>query len=240
MRDFFVYFIFFQFKFNIMKIIGISIDGVLRDKLTQFDKMYRKKYIKNESIVKMDEYFRYVPEEDDEGENARIQNLINEKIKYPIDTFDLLNHYQFESKEEFLDFLDQDYVFEIYGSASPFPKAMDKANKLQKIGQINMQYEILLFSQEQEQAIQATYHFLAKSACRIKKIIFDNDVNRIWDYCDMIITDNPNFIESKPDNKLTIKIKSDYNIYDQASYEFASLNEMDDLFIENLIKEKKL
>jgi len=223
-----------------MKIIGISIDGVLRDKLTQFDKMYRKKYIKNESIVKMDEYFRYVPEEDDEGENVRIQNLINEKIKYPIDTFDLLNHYQFDSKKEYLEFLDQDYVFEIYGSAPPISKAMDKANKLQKIGQANMQYEILLFSQEQEQAIQATYHFLAKSACRIKKIIFDNDTNRIWDYCDMIITDNPNFIESRPENKLTIKIKSDYNVYDQANYEFGSLIEIDDLFIENLIKEKKL
>jgi hypothetical protein len=223
-----------------MKIIGISIDGVLRDKLTQFDKMYRKKYIKNESIVKMDEYFRYVPEEEDEGENTRIQNIINEKIKYPIDTFDLLNHYHFDSKKDFLDFLDQDYVFEIYGSAPPVAKAMDKANKLQKIGQTNMQYEILLFSQEQEQAIQATYHFLAKSACRIKKIIFDNDINRIWDYCDMVITDNPNFIESKPNNKLTVKIKSDYNVYDQADYEFGSINEIDDFFIENLIKEKKL
>ena len=123
-----------------MKIIGINIDGVLRDKFTQFDKMYRKKFIKNESIVKMDEYFRYVPEDENEGEDMRLQNIINEKIKYPIDTFDLQNHYTFESKEEYNNFLNLDYVFVIYGSAPPVAKAMDKANKLQKIGDVNHNY----------------------------------------------------------------------------------------------------
>lgn len=223
-----------------MKIIGINIDGVLRDKFTQFDKMYRKKFIKNESIVKMDEYFRYVPEDENEGEDVRIQNIINEKIKYPIDTFDLQNHYVFESKEEYNNFLNLDYVFEIYGSAPPVAKAMDKANKLQKIGEVNEKYEIVLFSSEQDQAIQATYHFLAKSACRIKKIIFENDLNRIWDYCDLIITDNPEIIESKPNNKKVLKIKADYNQYDQADYEFNSLNEIEDPFFINLIKENNL
>jgi hypothetical protein len=223
-----------------MKIIGINIDGVLRDKLSQFDKMYRKKYIKNESIVKMDEYFRYVPEENDEGENVRIQNMIDEKIKYPIDTFDLLNHYQFSSKDEYYNFINQDYVFEIYGSAPPISKAMDKANKLQKIGEVNAKYEIVLFSHEKDQAIQATYHFLAKSACRIKKIIFENDTNRVWDYCDLIITDNPEFIESKPENKISIKIKADYNKYDKADYEFNSITEIEDTFFINLIKDNIL
>lgn len=223
-----------------MKIIGISIDGVLRDKISQFDKMYRKRFIKNESLVKMDEYFRYAPEEKDEGEDARIQNLIDEKIKYPIDTFDLQNHYSFSSKNEFEIFLNQDYVFEIYGSAPPVAKAMDKANRIQKIGEVNSQYEVVLFSQEQDQAIQATYHFLAKSACRIKKIIFENNINRVWDYCDLIITDNPEIIESKPTNKKSIKIKSDYNQYDNADYDFNSLNEIEDSFIINLIKENNL
>lgn len=220
-----------------MKIIGINIDGVLRDKFSQIDKMYRKKFIKNESIVKMDEYFRYVPDEVDESENLRIQNLINEKIKYPIDTFDLMNHYQFKNKEEMNNFINQEYVFEIYGSSPPVPKSMDKANKLQKIGEINNKYEIVLFSQEDEQAIQATYHFLAKSACRIKKIIFENDLNRIWDYCDIIITDNPEMIESKPHNKKVIKIKFDYNKFDNTEYEFSNLNEIEDNFLLELTKD---
>lgn len=223
-----------------MKIIGISIDGVLRDKISQFDKMYRKKFIKNESIVKMDEYFRYVPEDNNDDEDMRIQNLVNEKIKYPIDTFDLLNHYSFSSKDEYQMFFNQDYVFEIYGSAPPVNKAMDKVNKLQKIGETNNEYEVLLFSHESDQAIQATYHFLAKAACRVKKIIFEKDISRIWDYCDFIITDNPEIIESKPQNKTTIKIKADYNSFDQADYEFENINQMDDLFLMKLIKEFSL
>lgn len=223
-----------------MKIIGISIDGVIRDRITQFDKLYRKNFIKNESIVKMDEYFRYVPDDVDDSENIRIQNKIDELIKYPIDTYDLRNHYKFDSPEQFQDFMEKDFVFEIFGSASPIPKSMDKINRIQKIGEQNSVYEIVLISGEDEMAIQATYHFLAKAACRIKKIVFEKNINRIWDFCDMIITDNPEIIESKPETKIVTKIIQDYNNYDKADYEFKTMNEVNDDFILNLIKEKKL
>lgn len=223
-----------------MKIIGISIDGVIRDKITQFDKIYRKNFIKNESIVKMDEYFRYVPEDLDESENIRIENKVNELITYPIDTYDLRNHYKFDSLEQYKDFIDKDFVFEIYGSASPIHKSMDKINKIQKIGEQNSSYEIVLLSDEEEMAIQATYHFLAKAACRIKKLIFEKNLNRVWDYCDMIITENPSIIECKPENKLVTKIIHEYNKYDKSDYEFNTMNEIDEFFILKLINENKL
>lgn len=218
-----------------MKIIGFSIDGVTRDRLSQFDKMYRKKFIRNEQLVKMDEYFRYVPDDaESDGEIARLQTIINEKIKYPIDTYDLKNHYVFKDNQEYENFVKNDYVFEIYGSAPPIPKSMDKINKLQKLGESNNSYEIVLFSNEEDQAIQATYHFLAKSACRIKKIIFEKDVSRIWDYCDIIVTDNPEILETKPKGKLSIKISADYNQYDTSDYEFKTVNEIDDSFFVKL------
>lgn len=214
-----------------MKIIGFNIDGIIRDRFSQFDKMYRKRFIKNEQIVKMDEYFRYVPEEEDsDAELSRLQNLIDELIKYPIDTYDLKNHYSFKSNEEFEGFLNSDYVFEIYGSAPAIPKSMDKINRLQKIGEANKSYEIVLFSYEQEQAIQATFHFLAKVACRIKKIVFEKDISRIWDFCDIIVTDNPEIIEAKPTGKTSIKISHDYNKYDHSDYEFKNVSEIDDEF----------
>lgn len=220
-----------------MKIIGFSIDGVTRDRFAQFDKMYRKKFIKNEQLVKMDEYFRYVPEEEEsEGELARLQNIVNEKIKYPVDTHDLKNHYRFENNEEFENFLNQDYVFEIYGSAPPVAKAMDKINKLQKIGEANGSYEVILFSPEEDQAVQATYHFLAKSACRIKKVIFEKNIGRIWDFCDVVVTDNPEILEAKPSEKTAVKITSEYNKYDSADHEFKSVNEIDDSFFVKLLK----
>lgn len=223
-----------------MKIIGIGIDGIVRDKFAQFDKMYRKRFIKNEQIVKMDEYFRYVPEEEEEneGEIVRLQNLINELIKYPIDTYDLKNHYKFSSKEEYENFLNADYVFEIYGSSPQIPKAMDKINKLQKIGETNNSYEVVLFSHEQDQAVQATFHFLAKAACRVNKIIFEKSTERIWDYCDVVITDSPEMIESKPKGKTSIKIKKEYNQFDNSDYEFESISEMSDGFLVDISKKK--
>lgn len=220
-----------------MKIIGFNIDGIARDRFSQFDKMYRKKFIKNEQLVKMDEYFRFVPDEEEtDGELARIQNIVNEKIKYPIDTYDLRNHYSFSSAEEFENFVSQEYVFELYGSAPPIPKAMDKINKLQKIGETNGSYEVVLISPEEEQAIQATYHFLAKSACRIKKVLFEKDVARIWDYCDILVTDNPGILESKPEGKVSIKISTEYNQYDSSDHTFNSLNEIEDSFFVKLVK----
>jgi hypothetical protein len=214
-----------------MKIIGINIDGVIRDRFSQFDKMYRKKYIKNEQLVKMDEYFRYVPDEvESESEITRLQTLANDKIKYPIDTYDLRNHYKFESIDEYENFVTQEYVFEIFGSAPPIPKAMDKINKLQKIGETNKSYEIVLISSESDQAIQATYHFLAKSACRVKKLVFESDLSRLWDYCDLIVTDNPELLESKPEGKISVKIIADYNQYDSSDYDFKTVSEIDDSF----------
>jgi hypothetical protein len=220
-----------------MKIIGFSIDGVTRDRFSQFDKMYRKKFIRNEQLVKMDEYFRFVPEEEEsDGEVARLQSMINEKIKYPVDTYDLKNHYRFENNEEFENFLNQEYVFEIYGSAPPVAKAMDKINKLQKIGESNKSYEVVLMSPEEDQAVQATYHFLAKSACRVKKIIFEKNVSRIWDFCDVIVTDNPELLESKPTGKTSVKITTEYNKYDSADHEFNTVNEIEDSFFVKLFK----
>ena len=47
-------------KNNKKKTLGISIDGVIRDMHQQFDKQYRKVFIKNDELVKMDENFSYV------------------------------------------------------------------------------------------------------------------------------------------------------------------------------------
>ncbi len=226
-----------------MKIIGINIDGVLRDKFNQFDKLYRKKYIKNESLVSTDATLRYIAlEEDinDEAESARLQSLISERITYPINTYDLKNHYKFDEKFSYENFVN-DHIFELYGSAPSYPKAMDKINRFQKIGEAyNKAYEIVLISTEDDAAIQATYHFLSKNSCRIKKVIFESDINRSWDYCDLIITDNPLVIESAPENKKSVKIKWDYNQFDKSDYEFSYLAEMEDEFIINLVKENIL
>lgn len=104
------------------KVLGIEIDGVVRDFLTQFDRIYRKTFIHNESLVKADipshaearvhgiKDTEFVAKETTE-EERRTEMLMAEKkekqlIFLPVNSEDLLNHYHFE--EKVLNFIDSD------------------------------------------------------------------------------------------------------------------------------------
>ena len=86
-----------------MKKLGISIDGVIRNYHDAFDKQYRKAFIFNESIVEMNDDFQLKPptEQDLEERTKKIEDLGKELISLPVDTPDLLNHYQFKETKEF-------------------------------------------------------------------------------------------------------------------------------------------
>jgi len=86
-----------------MKKLGISLDGVIRDYHASFDKQYRKVYIDNPTLVNMDEEFKYKKpsEEDIEDKALKIAKEIDDRISLPVDTSDLLNHYQFDEEPEF-------------------------------------------------------------------------------------------------------------------------------------------
>lgn len=86
-----------------MKKLGISIDGVIRNYLEAFDKQYRKHFIYNESIVEMSDEFQYQEptEQDLEDKTKKIEDRTKELISLPVDSPDLLNHYQFKEVKEF-------------------------------------------------------------------------------------------------------------------------------------------
>lgn len=208
-------------------ILGIGIDGVIRDIHTQFYKIYKKAFIKNESLVQMDDNYNYVPEmEMTEDDLFKMEQMEKEKINTPINSFDLLNHFKFESAEDFEKFYFTDYAFEIFGAAGQFQRAMDYVNRLQDFGKANSLFETVLLSKESDKAITSTYHFLAKNACKIKKIIFVDEYVNKWDYCNVIIDDCPIIFENKPENKTSIKINREYNVYSKSDYSFDSINEV--------------
>jgi hypothetical protein len=220
------------------KVLAIGIDGVVRDVYTQFDTWYRKAFIKNDSLVQMDDNFRYVesPEETEEDVLA-LQRMIDEKINLPLDTYDLLNHYQFDTREEFEKFFYTDYSFQIFASALAFPKSMDSVNFLQIFGDSTEMFDVVLFAKCKDTSIVSTYHFLAKHACKIRNIQFVNEYEDIWDKADVVISDCPEIFETKPENKLSIKINHMYNEYSNSDYSFDSINDIkNEKFIRNLFE----
>ena len=192
--------------------LGICIDGVVRNKFEQFDRLYRKKFIKNPGLVQMNENFEYVESDDDaDNENKRLSILENELIHLPITTYDLKNHYEFETDEEFHKFINEDYALEIYGSAPPFHRAMDTINRLQYMGREENLFTTTLICPGEEQVVTSTYYFLTKNACRIKRIDFAEYDSAIWKEYDIIVSDAPAILDTAPMGKIPIRIYHEYN-----------------------------
>jgi hypothetical protein len=216
------------------KVLAISIDGVTRDLYNQFDTWYRKAFIVNDSIVEMDDNYRYLESKSSNEDELALQKIIDEKINLPLDTFDLLNHYQFENREELEKFMYINYSFQIFASANSFPKSMDSINFLQIFGDTTGLFDVVLFAKCKETSISSTYHFLAKNACKIRNVKFIEEYEDIWKDSDVVITDCPEVLETKPKNKKSIKMNHMYNSYSDANYSFDSILEIKD---ENFIKE---
>ena len=216
------------------KVLAISIDGVTRDLYNQFDTWYRKAFIVNDSIVEMDDNYRYLESKSSNEDELALQKIIDEKINLPLDTFDLLNHYQFENREELEKFMYINYSFQIFASANSFPKSMDSINFLQIFGDTTGLFDVVLFAKCKETSISSTYHFLAKNACKIRNVKFIEEYEDIWKDSDVVITDCPEVLETKPKNKKSIKMNHMYNSYSDANYSFYSILEIKD---ENFIKE---
>jgi len=211
-----------------MKVLGFTINNVLRDFNSQFEKYYRKEFIKNDALIKMDDNFYAVEEEETEDEFQKFAKLERELITLPVDTFDLMNHFSFDDKEAFDKFLYQDYTFPIFGGAHSILRAFDFLLRIQEIGEVNKMFEVVLISQEKSQAVTSTLHFLAKNGCRARNIKFIDNYSDAWSFCDVIVSETPEIFESKPNNKVAIKMNTLYNQWSESDYTFESLSELND------------
>jgi len=235
-----------------MKKVGINIDGVVRDFYSQFDKQYRKVFVHNPALVATNEEshtFREYTEEEEKTMDEQIKAKERELITLPVNSFELLNHYKFNSqtiemskfiemdnkeginyapieytpKQNLEKFMYEDYPFQIFGMADEYPGAMDAINKIQSIGLQSGKFEVILLSTHKGKAISATYSFLGKANCRIRKIEFIASDAEKWDFCDVVIDVIPETFQTKPKGKTSIKINHLFNQWDAADYSFDSI-----------------
>jgi hypothetical protein len=248
-----------------MKKLGISIDGVIRDYLDAFDKQYRKVFIHNPSIVNMSESFEYQSPNDQEIEELahKIEKDTADRISLPMDTFDLLNHYQFDETPEFAvenafepptspnpaefneymmetkledkiltpqmaleKFMYEKYPFKIFGDSEEFQNATSYFNQIQAFGLKNNLFETVLFSDLKANAIPANFYFMHKVGCRARNFRVVSDNLEKWNYCDVLVDVIPEVFQNKPEGKISIKIDTLYNQWDETDYTIKSLKEL--------------
>lgn len=179
--------------------IGIDINEVIRDFIGQLEYTYNK-YIEGEKI--------------DIEEN-------------PVDSFDLLKHFPVDGNIDTLNkFMYEEAALEIFGHADELHD-----NTVNRLNQFHMgivddeEHEICLVSREAINSIPATHFFLSKTGCRVQNIKFVTKYKQMWEGLDVLVTANPLLIESKPNGKTVIKIKSTYNEHVQGDYEFETLKD---------------
>lgn len=166
-------------------IIGISLNEVIRDFRGQFEKMYNK----------------YHPQ-DEETEPKQI-----DKSK-----FNLLDNFYFSGgTEELNKFLYFDSSLEIFGHANEL-----HTNIITHLNQFHNDMEdeghtIMLISKELANSKPSTLFFLSKTSCKINTIKFVRKSEDKWKHVDIMITTDPDVLNSKPSDKKSIKITTDYN-----------------------------
>lgn len=186
--------------------IGIDLNDTLRDLTGQME------YVCNK-------YKKYGKSEDEKYSLERD----------PITKFDFVKYFDFESKLELNRFLYENASLEVFGHADlTYNGIMGRFNAFLMDIEDNSNHEVILVGREANVSIPSTYFFLSKTICKIKNIKFYHEYENLWDDVDVLITANPTALESRPDDKVSIKVETTYNKEFEANVTLPNLDEFID------------
>ena len=130
-----------------------------------------------------------------------------------------------------------DSSLEIFGHAGE-----SKLNAVQHLNQLHniiedMGHTPIIISKELNNSKPSTLFFLSKLSAKVNSIQFVRYYDKKWDYVDILITANPITLESKPQNKISIKVINDYNKNCKSDYTIIDLKELleDKTIIEKIL-----
>lgn len=149
------------------------------------------------------------------------------KINHDVVTGNIMEKMTFQSEDEMNYFLYCDVPMEVFGLASVTYNNV--ALDLIKYIQQHPDDKICLISKEYSKSIPATLFFLSKTGCVCNNIIFyqkDNEIQKLWNECDIWITDEPAILNAKPENKVSIKVQRDFNENISSTNIIKQLNEL--------------
>lgn len=206
--------------------IAIDVNGVLRDTIGKFKQLYEKHLIENNQ----DNILQPTYSIDISGNTElEIQSESFEyKVLSPVTSLDLMNHYSFQSREEYFSFMYEEYCMELFGHSpsvemSTFYDLNDIYHSLRD------KIDFVLISDEIGKSKPATLFFLSKFGCELEKIVFYSNVtlNSIWDEFDILLTANPTLLLNHPDDKKVIKFETEYNKDIKKYYTISKLKDLD-------------
>jgi hypothetical protein len=209
--------------------IGVSIDGVLRDLLGKIEETHTKYFPPEEGEdgievldYDLDKWLTFPEEEVKQNEIEFDVDFVEEAVKEKED----IKLETKKTKVTIQEFLYERCTVEIFGYAEESTSSVMET--LNRLIIDNPQHEFVIISREGGMAIPSTFFFLAKTKSSCPNIKFVTEYSRVWDYVDVMITDHPKIIDTKPNGKVTIVIDKDYNKdSNQNKMRFKTIKEID-------------
>lgn len=217
--------------------VGVSVNGVIRDYFGRIEKIHTKYFNPEdgqEVIIKdydLEKWLWFPKEEVVRKEMAFDPNFnVSEFLADKTSDSQLV-----EVKDDDItveDFLYEKCCLEIFGYAD---EVVDGA--VQSINDLSLQttgkHEITITSREAGRSVSSTLFFLSKTGCMIQDIKFTMGLTDCWQYNDIMVTDHPEIINSKPEGKIVIKVEKPFNEDLQADYTVRTVRELPYLDIFN-------
>lgn len=138
--------------------------------------------------------------------------------------------FPFTSDESYYHFVYDDYVFELFGKCGTCSrKTTSELNDWveKTVVEIDTDEEIeLMFVSAKEYGLSIgnSLYFISKLGSKVREVFFPVDSNEIWDRCDVLITANPDLINMKPNNKVSVKIDAEYNKNANSDFSYPSFS----------------
>jgi len=217
--------------------IGVSIDGVLRDFLGQVKETHLKYFptIEGEKEIEvsdyeLDKWVTFPEEEVKQGEVEFNPDFDEESFLESKEETELT---EVKDKVTLDEFLYERCTVEIFGYAEEsISSAVETLNQLILD---NPRHEFILISREGGMAIPSTLFFLAKTKSTCPNIKFVTDYSKVWDYVDVMVTDHPKIINTKPLEKISIVIDKEYNKkVVQSGHRIKTIKEIDERLLDNI------
>lgn len=216
--------------------IGISIDGVLRDLFGKIEDTHQKYFPSEdgESIKILDyDFDKWLTFPEEETKQAELEfnpefnedQFLNEEQDLTINN--TINKVTVE------EFLYEKCTLEVFGYANE-----ETHSVMETLNQLiieNPEHEFIIISREIGMSIPSTFFFLSKTKCMCQNIKFVKDYESVWSYVNVMVTDHPKIISSKPKDKICVQIEKEFNkLNTQSNINIKSLKEIDKNFIEDL------
>jgi len=193
-------------------IIGIELNGVLRDTLKKIQQGYEKWFL-NETWIDLN----LTPKEIE----------IERKVLSDLTTLDIKNHLVFKDDDELYNFLYKEHTMEIFGHAGSVEyTSMTDLNEFYL--DFREKHDIIIVSDEIGKSKPASLFFISKFGCLVESVRFysESTLDNLWNCVDILLTANPSLLLNHPKDKILIKYLTEYNKNIEVEHEITKLKEL--------------